>query len=218
MNCLKLVSSAENFIDENFSIFAETEDFFNLQSRDLISIIKRDELKASEEKVYEGVLNWNKFAVQDRVSFLPEILSNVRLSLLPTAYLFDVVCKEPLIQSSEECKDLLLETMSYHLMSDTREMPKIIRNQPRNWYSGLIYILGGKNSDGSVSNIQVYDPSTNTWAYEENLEKNEYFWAASAVYGGKLYTFGGRFSFSIKFHWILLRNLCNTTESLLFFK
>jgi len=64
---------------------------------------------------------------------------------------------------------------------------------------GNIYVVGGrqnlKQPDGSMkivnfANLEVYDPSTNTWAVRAPMPQGQGGLAAAAV-GGKLYVFGG---------------------------
>lgn len=185
LDCVELVEAAEEFIDNNFPEFCSTDDYLELDSQELISIIKRDELTVTEEIVYEAVLKWIKNAAEERVSLLPEILSNVRLSLLSPEYLFNVVRKEHLVKTSHDCRDLLEEAMGHNMRTDVKELPKNIRNRPRN-SNGLIYVLGGLNSP----RIQAYDLREDKWAYVENLQKIERYCAAT-VFELKLYTFGG---------------------------
>ena len=34
---------------------------------------------------------------------------------------------------------------------------------------GLIYVIGGKNSDGALSRVEVYDPVADTWSNASDL-------------------------------------------------
>lgn len=111
LNCEELVDAAAEFLDENFVDFSKTNVFLELESEEVISVIRRPELAVSEEKVYEAVMKWVKFSVFDRTSFLPQMLSNVRMCLLSPEYIVDIVRSEILIKTSSECKELLEEAM-----------------------------------------------------------------------------------------------------------
>lgn len=97
LNCRQLVSTAEDYIDRNFVDFTKTDGFLELKKQALIEIIKRDEMRASEETIYEAVMKWIKYEEIERIALLPEILSYVRLCLLCPAYLSDVLSNEAMI-------------------------------------------------------------------------------------------------------------------------
>lgn len=189
--CESLVLAAEEFIDRNFVEFTKTDQFMELEKSEFISLIERDELRVAEEDVYEAVLKWIKYAAPDRMTDFSELLSNVRLGLLSSKFLFEVVSKENLIQSSHECRNLLQEATFSRLMSDNIELSKSIRNRPRNSNFGKIYVMGGENTEGFLSDIQVYDPQKNEWHFETRLN-NRIDLAASVVFQNNLYVIGGK--------------------------
>lgn len=191
----KLISAIKKFIDDNFSNFASTEEFLEMKSQELIEIIKRDELRVSEDVVYEAVIKWIKYAVPDRMPILAEVFSNVRFCLLSPEYLVDVVRDENLIQNSPECKHLLEESICYHLMSSRRELPETIQNRPRQSALHSIYIIGGTSYDkGALLDIvQIYNPEKDEWSTDRgknNMDLKANL-ASSAVIGKKLYVIGG---------------------------
>lgn len=191
LNCDVLVSAALEFIDDNFPALTETRDFLDLDSQEVISIIKRSELRVTEESVYEAVINWVKHSVFDRVDFLPELLSNVRMCLLRPEYLYDVVRNEILIKTSTECKEMLDAATNYHMLNGKRDFPATIANRPRNAKAGLIYVLGGVGGVREYyGHLQIYDPETDQWTIQNNAIESVNS-AASAVLDGKLFMFGG---------------------------
>ena len=48
----------------------------------------------SEEDVFEAVMVWIKYNIEDRKEYLPSLLEHVRLSLLTPQYLTDVIDNE----------------------------------------------------------------------------------------------------------------------------
>lgn len=191
LNCNLLVTAALEFIDDNFPAFYRTNDFLNLERDEVISIVRRPELRTCEETIYEAVMNWIKFSVFDRVDFLPEILSHVRMCLLRPEYLIDVVQNEILIKTSSECKDLLGEALNYQLLIGKRDIPRTIRSTPRNASSSMICVVGGKGRGMGYNNVvQIYDTMKNQWTIQENCNK-VIASAATVVFEGKMYIFGG---------------------------
>lgn len=188
----RLVNVATQFIDENFSDFANSEIYLQLDIQELIDIIKKDQLAVNEESVYEVVMKWIKHAASDRIAEMPKIFQFVRLCRLSPTYLYDVVRLEKLLQISAECRALVNEAMCFHMMSGIRELPKTNQSRPRNSNFGLIYIVGGNfEEEENATNIKIYDPLKDEWSIEKYSGKNEKILAASIVYDGKLYLFGG---------------------------
>lgn len=178
-NCPELLPIAQDFIDFNFSEFASTGDFCKLESSELISIIKREELRVPEEKIYEAVMKWIKFSIEDRSFLLPEILSNVRMCLLTSEYLNNVVRREVLIGTSAESRNLLEEAINYHL-SSTKLSLKNIQCRPRSAFSNCLY---------SPCHGQLYNSKENTWIPAE-LPKTDLY-EIDVVFDKKFYSFQG---------------------------
>ena len=64
--------------------------------------------------------------------------------------------------------------------------------------NGKIYAIGGYDSSGTPTDIvEVYDPSTNTWASAHPIPRALHHNSA-AVAAGKLYSFGGPFDADVR--------------------
>lgn len=90
--------------------------FLIFQVQDLISNTQLN--ISSEEKVFTAVLNWVKNDLSERKKHIASLFANVRLPLLNREFLMENVETEPLIR--ENCKELLLEAMKYHLLPEQR--------------------------------------------------------------------------------------------------
>ena len=67
----------------------ESEEFMLLPVNQLVDIISSDELNVrSEEQVYQAVMSWIKYNIQERRQHLP----TVRLMLL-FFFLFSILCR-----------------------------------------------------------------------------------------------------------------------------
>lgn len=130
--CYDLIVAVEEFIELNFVDLTNTEDFLKLDQNELISIINKDKLSGSEEKVYEAVIKWVKYAQSNRLSFLPMILSHVKMDLLSPQYLNDVVRNERLMGNSLKCKRQLEAAIFNHLICATKNMPGYTQSRSRN--------------------------------------------------------------------------------------
>jgi hypothetical protein len=68
---------------------------------------------------------------------------------------------------------------------------------PRVWpaavtgLDGLIYAIGGFNSEGPVSTVEAYDPSLDRWSPKQSLPAASYGLAAAVDPKGLIYAIGG---------------------------
>lgn len=105
LSCVNLLEEANKFINRFFQEVAQGEEFVNLSLNDLKDLICKDELYiSSEQLVFEAVMRWVKHGDETRSEKLPELLSLVKLPLLPPEYLVDHVAKEEIIRLSLPCR------------------------------------------------------------------------------------------------------------------
>ncbi|KFQ72153.1 Kelch-like 18, partial [Phaethon lepturus] len=148
---------------------------------------------ASLPQVFEAALAWIRYDRNQRESFLPELLSKIRLPLCRPQFLTDRVQQDDLVRCCHKCRDLVDEAKDYHLMPERRPHLPAFKTRPRCCTSiaGLIYAVGGLNSAGdSLNVVEVFDPIANRW------EKCQPMTTARsrvgvAVVNGLLYAIGG---------------------------
>ncbi|NXT58583.1 KLH18 protein, partial [Pluvianellus socialis] len=148
---------------------------------------------ASLPQVFEAALAWIRYDRDQRESFLPELLSKIRLPLCRPQFLTDRVQQDDLVRCCHKCRDLVDEAKDYHLMPERRPHLPAFKTRPRCCTSiaGLIYAVGGLNSAGdSLNVVEVFDPIANRW------EKCQPMTTARsrvgvAVVNGLLYAIGG---------------------------
>lgn len=192
LGCFGLMTDSNRYIAQYFPDISLSEDFLNLNISEIIDIVNKDELQASEEQVFEATIRWVK---QDelRQECFPQLLAAVRLPLLSPHYLADRVATEELIRSSHECRDLLDEAKDYHLMPERRLLLQSFRTRPRcvSYIRGHIYAVGGLTKSGdSLSTVEVYNPLTERWELAEAMSILRSR-VGVAVLNNKLYAFGG---------------------------
>jgi kelch-like protein 18 len=188
-----LVESADKYINNNFPAISSSEEFMQLSHYELNEIIKRDELNASEEVVFEASMRWIRYNESERSILLPEILSKVRLPLLSPQYLADSVATEELIRTSHQCRDLLDEAKDFHLMPERRTLLQSYRTRARGneFIRGEIYAVGGLTKSGdAVSTVEIYNVEKDEWRMGEAMSMLRSR-VGVAVLNGKLYAFGG---------------------------
>ena len=120
--CIDLVAGAESYIESHFTEVLDCDEFLSLNHRQVIELIASDTITVpSEERVYEAVLAWVNHKPETRKKNLPELMENVRLPLLSKDYLIERVKAEPLMEEFSQCKDYIIEALTYHLTLGDKE-------------------------------------------------------------------------------------------------
>ena len=149
--CHDLVSAADRFISINFNKIIHTHEFLNLSFEELNEILNRDELNVdSEEQVYEALIEWIKFDLDNRKDKIYVLLKSIRLPLILPEYLLENISKENLVKNSLISQELLQNTLFYHILPDKRSQFFELNSKPRcsDDAFGLIYAIGGLTSSG----------------------------------------------------------------------
>lgn len=144
--CPKLWTTTNTFIYQNFLHVAESEEFMNLDEKQIQTLLQSDEISVeNEEKVYEALVGWINYDLENRRPFFPSLMEDIRLPLVSPYYLVDVVEHEELFNTSPRCKELLLEAQHYHLLPDRRQHLDTTRTRPRNYerFHEILIAMGG---------------------------------------------------------------------------
>lgn len=126
-NCSALLSSVDKFSAQNFRELRGLPEFLQMGLGHLLDLLRSDDLDVeSELSVYEAVMDWVRERTDERKEKLPKLLTAVRLSQLPKAFLFQKVKNDPLVAESSECRGLILEAMEEHYRRDQWEVPPVL--------------------------------------------------------------------------------------------
>lgn len=174
----------------------ESEEFLYLPLDQLVEIISNDELNVKhEEQVYQAVMNWIRFGLDERKQHLAQLLQHVRLPLVNCKYLIKFICTEPLIKSNPLCRDLIDEAKDYHLLPQERDQmhgPRTTRRKPLPNSHEIVFAAGGWCSGDAIASVEMFDPHNprNEWKLVANLHKRR-CGVGVAVLNGQLYAIGG---------------------------
>lgn len=114
-NCIKLQQSANAYALENFALVVDYDEFLALSVERLKGYVSSDFVDVrSEETVYDAVMRWVKFDVDERKAYLPELLERVRLAVMDMHSL-SLIELEPLVAGSSECYSLVAQAQSLRL-------------------------------------------------------------------------------------------------------
>ncbi|KAA0719454.1 Kelch-like protein 6 [Triplophysa tibetana] len=147
------------YIMQNFSQVMDHDEILELPVDVLVSLLQRDDLGVTEEEqVFETVLRWVRAREQERLPFLPRVLTHVRLPLLDPWYFVERVEGDPLIRKCAEVFPLLQEARVYHL-SGNEVISERTKPRVREFQSEVFMIIGGCTKDEKfVSEVTCLDP------------------------------------------------------------
>ncbi|XP_050308628.1 kelch-like protein 18 [Anthonomus grandis grandis] len=188
-----LKDSAEKYIEWYFSEVSQHEEYLNLTFMEVKALLGKNDLRVdNEEQVFEACMRWIKHDTETRKEYLPELLSLVRIPLLSPMYITDRVRNEEQIRYSIQCRDLIDEALTFHLLPERRALIQSFRTEPRVCdIKGYIYVVGGLNRHGeSLSTVEFYDPNTKKWTLGPSMSTMRSRLGV-AVIKHKLYAFGG---------------------------
>ncbi|XP_055303872.1 ring canal kelch homolog isoform X2 [Sitodiplosis mosellana] len=192
--CVDLLNYANTYIEQHFSEVIQYDEFLNLTSEQLLSLVKSDHLTvASEEKVYESVISWIQFDAQERRSYLPKLLEHVRLPLVSQDYLMSRVENEPLLKEDLLCKDFIIEALKFHLLKGDAKntLTKTIRTIPRQpiGQPKVLLVIGGQ-APKAIRSVECYDLREEQWYAAAEMPSRRCR-AGLAVLNDKVYAVGG---------------------------
>ncbi|XP_069078835.1 kelch-like protein 25 [Pleurodeles waltl] len=111
--CRRLYELSWRMCLVNFeTIIHESDDFNNLSKDVLLDLIASDELEIEDEQiVFDAILQWVKYDLDRRKVYVPELLKNIRLALLPSACLKEAISCEDLITEDERSRLIMDEAI-----------------------------------------------------------------------------------------------------------
>ncbi|XP_048825563.1 kelch-like protein 25 [Brienomyrus brachyistius] len=174
----------------HFEAVRDTEDFYNLSKDKLLDLILSDELEIEDERVVVGaVLRWVRHDLDNRRGDFPELLGGIRLALLPSECLVEVVACEELVMADKRSRQIVEEAMRCKrriLQNDGVVMSPYAR--PRKAGHTLL-ILGGQTF--MCDKIYQVDHKAKQIIPKSDFPSPRKEFSACAI-GCKVYVTGGR--------------------------
>ncbi|XP_017347784.1 kelch-like protein 8 [Ictalurus punctatus] len=190
-----LMDMADRYACEHFGQVLESDDFTRVSPQHLKTLLSSSDLNIhSETQVYEAAVKWLKANPQHHELWLHQIMSRVRLPLLPVGFLTGTVAKEEMIKADLSCRDLLDEARNYHLHLSNKSVPDFeysIRTTPRKHTAGVLFCVGGRGGSGDpFRSIECYSISKNSWFFGPEMNSRRRHVGVISV-EGKVYAVGG---------------------------
>ncbi|KAH3809199.1 kelch-like protein 24 [Dreissena polymorpha] len=186
-SCKSLEDSSSKYALDNFSQLVQYDEFLELSYEQLLAFVASDLIEVrNEETVYNAVMRWIKFDVDERKQYVLQFLQEVRLPVMNINNLRSME-NEPLIKNCEECLKLVLEAQVKHetihdrygrrrrSMQDTQFHPR-----PSTIAKEVLVVVGGIN--GYVTRtVEMFDPQKDTWSSLPDLPRPVTWFSVSAV-------------------------------------
>jgi len=193
--CENLQKSALTFVNTNFPDVALEQELLDLPHMLLIRLIASESLRVdSEFQVFNAALRWIKHDIIHRRRYVFDILSNVRLPLVPIRLLDAAIA---------ECEDISLQVALKSIKKDLvsgRGHLVPVRVSPRICAKKNIFVIGGSRREPSnlqswktdciFESVVKYDIYRKEWSEVAPMQIGRILPGVAAL-GGKIFVFGG---------------------------
>lgn len=166
-SCKKLQDEAHKFVLENFSSVVEGDEFLHLSLNRLKDYIASDWIEVQvEDTVYEAVMKWINYDIDERRSDLLELLEEVRLPVVDLNKLAAIE-HDSLVKSMPDCLKLVLEAKEQHASIHDqhgrrrRSMQNCqVHPRPSTVATEKLVVIGGQGT----RSVEMYDPQKEKWS------------------------------------------------------
>ena len=154
--CTELKKSSCKVVQKRFSIVMETDDFLNLDVKQVIEWVASDDVVVrAEEQIFHGIVKWVSHNKSEREKDFPELLRQVRLMSISRDFLCNSLVKEELVTTNFECAKLVLDSLGSTFSSSGNSCITLPRKCLEVHQDG-IFVCGGRKA-------LCYLPNENKW-------------------------------------------------------
>ncbi|XP_037957159.1 ring canal kelch protein isoform X2 [Teleopsis dalmanni] len=187
--CVDLFNYADTYIEQHFNEVIQFDEFLNLSHEQVINLIKNDRISVTtEERVFECVISWIRYDPAVREVYTSDLMKHVRLPFLSKEYITQRVDKEPLLDGNLNCKNLIIEALTYHLFPNDTKSARTIPRKPVG-LPKILLVIGGQ-APKAIRSVECYDLREEKW-YQAAEMPNRRCRAGLSVLGDKVYAVGG---------------------------
>ena len=155
--CVDLKEKCREVINTNFGVVMETEDFLNLDQKQVMEWVSSDDvIVKAEEDIFKGIVKWVSQNKRDREEDFPKLLHQVRLPFVSREFLLDELIKDEMITKNPVfCSTFVINAMKVVLSSTEGQASQLPRKCQERHIDG-IFICGGKRA-------LCYFPQNDMW-------------------------------------------------------
>ena len=155
--CVDLKEKCREVINTNFGVVMETEDFLNLDQKQVMEwVFSDDVIVKAEEDIFKGIVKWVSQNKRDREEDFPKLLHQVRLPFVSREFLLDELIKDEMITKNPVfCSTFVINAMKVVLSFTEGQASQLPRKCQERHIDG-IFICGGKRA-------LCYFPQNDMW-------------------------------------------------------
>lgn len=193
-HCAHMRTKAEAFINRHFESVYLGDEFLSMPLEQLVQLLSSDSVSvSSEETTFRAAVRWVMHDFEGRRAHILPLLRTVRLQLVPTSFIADVIHQHDLVQRCPDAEKLLLQAYRWHnsARSDARGQAfHFVRKQA---IRPVIYAIGGDDGHDDRNPycaVMSLDTQMGVWHSVAPLQQKRSVCGAAAV-GSKMYVVGG---------------------------
>ena len=157
-HCTELTEICCSVINLNFSDVLKTDDFLNLDMKQVMEWVSSDDINVrAEEEVFTGIVDWVSHNRSEREVCFPDLIRQVRLRPSSQDILLKKLVNEDLVTTNIECMNFVLRSIIESDESLSREPRNCLKVQVEG-----IFLCGGKKA-------LCYLPHVNMWYQMANM-------------------------------------------------
>lgn len=161
----KLKASSRMYVLDHFTDLLESDSLMTLPEIMFLDLVTADELNVDkEETVYEAIILWVQYDIEERHKAFTKLFQSVRLTLIDRDYISSNIESNPLVIRDAFCRGLILIANVYRIGVEahadaTNELE--INCKPRHgmFNKSLLIFSGGAGSESDRS-FTAFDPET----------------------------------------------------------
>ena len=116
--CQELLESARRCMSGNLAKVVESKEFPGIEAKNLKEVISGDDLIIkSENDVYGAVRKWIEYDREQRLKYVPLLMSQVRFRFMPQEFLTATYRQDPVMNASPLSEDFVHEALMYTNLS-----------------------------------------------------------------------------------------------------
>lgn len=190
--CFDLETSSKQFVLQNFNRVVDAEEFGQLNFEEVEELVSSEELVVAEEDAFVAITKWISNDQSKRKKYIYSLVRHIRLPLTSRDFVAQYVACHPLVHTSPECKDLVIEAMKYHLLPDQRtslQSPRTIARR-HSAATPMLFAMGGGSLFAIHSDCECYNSKTQTWMPISAMNVKRARLGVAAV-GSHIFAIGG---------------------------
>ena len=155
---VELKEKCREVINSNFSVVMETDDFLNMDVKQVMEWVSSDDIVVNaEEDVFQGIVKWVSHDKSEREKDFPGLLLQIRVTSISHDFLLNTLVKEELMTENPVCcLNFVVYAMKSSLLSSSDGEDSHQPRKCQETHADGIFICGGRKA-------LCYFPQENMW-------------------------------------------------------